>query len=183
MKKPVRTCRIHHKSCPHLNALAFTYAFEPQSAIPCRRGREFCLVEILNTERLRFACEKMVEVRPIPMRVRHFVVRTRCDQQLVRAILAALPRLAELVMIEREPTLQPTRQLRVRLLPGAPFTQGSKPRQVVSRRDVLEKQVGQRRRRFPNREAWMRSALDHHNRSTQPPRHHRQKRPAESRAH
>ena len=126
------------------------------------------------------ADEVVVEVGPIPVRVADVIVRARCHQQLPRMLAIVRERLAEAVEVEREPALEAAADIRARSLPRAPFREHADLRQVVAVGELLDQQVGQRRRRFADGEARMASALDQHDAFSRAPQAQRHQRPGES---
>jgi hypothetical protein len=140
------------------------------------------LVQILDTERDRFADQKVIDVGAQPVSIGQFVVRACGDEQLVGSISGSSIALARLVLEIREPAFQAADDIWIRALPGAEGGERTHTRQVVAIGELLDDHAGQRRRRFTNREARMSPALDERDSIPEPPRDHREYRPAKSRA-
>ena len=105
---------------PDRPAVALPSSTMPVAVVP--DALEPCLVQIDRAFRLGLAHERVVEVRPVPMRIGDLVVRARGDQQLPR-VLARRRRTRSPGSMEeeREPAFEAARDVRTRPLPGAPL--------------------------------------------------------------
>src|ERR1041385_208645 len=134
MQKSARAAGIDHQPRANRDFLSPSLANEHHPFVVDRCPFQLCLVEILDTTRLGFANEKMIEVRAIPVRVSDFLLQAGCHEQLVPPVRITRKRSAEVMMVKRESALQARDDTRVRLLPGTPLRQRRKPRQIVSLR-------------------------------------------------
>src|SRR5258706_16421665 len=100
IQKPVRTGGINDETRANGHALSLALAKDHRLAALKGHLFKLCLVEILHPGRLDLANQKMVEVRPIPMRVGDFITRAGRHEQLVPPTGIIRKRLAELVMIK-----------------------------------------------------------------------------------
>ena len=91
------------------------------ASLPRGRVRARVVVEIDRAVRLGLADERVIEVRPVPMRVADLVVRARGDQQLPRVLAIVGEALAGLVEEEREAAFQAAGDVGTCALPRAPF--------------------------------------------------------------
>ena len=140
---------------------AVALAFERSCTSPSWRSAvEPRLVEVDGARGLGLLRERVIEVRPVPVRVGDLVVRARRDQQLPLAFGVVGERLARAMEEEGEAALQAARDVRSRPLPRAPLRERPDPRQVVAVRQLLEQQVGQRRGRLADGEARVAAAFD-----------------------
>src|SRR5258708_18864369 len=119
----------------------------------------------------------MVEVRPEPMRVRHIIAWTGCDEQLILPFGIIRKSLACLMMIIREPTLQPTCYVRICSLPSAEGRQWHEMGKRELLGDLLEQEICQRRGRLSDCKSRMRSSVQQNNRKPAPSAEHRHYRP------
>ena len=139
-------------------------------------------IQILHAFPLRLADEKSIKVLAKPVRVGDLVVWTRRDHQLTVAFLVHGEALAELVMAEGKAALEPTGDLRMRSLPGAPLDEGQQSRQIVAAREVFEQQIGERRRGFADGKPRMAVALEQQHRESESPGDQGQQRTGKTRA-
>ena len=144
MQKTARAAGIDDELRADRERFPGTFPGQLAPGVGKTRPVEFDLVKKLGAELLGLAHQELIEVRSVPVGIRHAVVRTRGHQQLVVAVRRGLPRLAEGVMVEREAALQPASHFRMRRLPGSPFCQGSDLREMVAPGEFLKKQIGQR---------------------------------------
>src|SRR5580704_15747141 len=110
----------------------------------------------------RFAGERVVEVRPVPVHVADLVMRAGRDEQLALVLPGVSKGLTGTMEKEREAALEATGHVRARTLPRPPLRKHTDSRQLVAIGQFLEQQVGQRRGRLADRESWMAAALDEH---------------------
>ena len=81
-------------------------------------------------------CQRLVEIRPIPVRVCDLVVGTCRDEQLALVPLVVFERLVETMEEEREAAFQPGPDARVGPLPRSPFRERPDSRQIVPVRQI-----------------------------------------------
>jgi hypothetical protein len=112
-------------------------------------------VQEARTGGYRFLCQRLVEIRPIPMRVGDLVVRTCRDEQLALVPLAVYERLVETMEEEGEAAFQPDPDVGVGPLPRSPFRECPDSRQMVSIGKLFQQEIGERRGRFANGEPGM----------------------------
>ena len=74
----------------------------------CLRPIQKCMVKVIGAGGNCFALKKMVEVRPVPMRVRNSVGRIRRNEQLVAAVRTVVKPSAGVVMVISKSAFQPT---------------------------------------------------------------------------
>ena len=138
------------------------------------------LVQVDRALRFGLADERVIEVRPVPMRVADLVVRARGDQQLARMVAIVRESFAGTMEQEGEPAFETAGDLRALPLPGAPLRERPDARQIVAIGDLLDQQVGERRGRFADGEPGMTSALDERDAHPATPQRQRGQRPGES---
>jgi hypothetical protein len=118
------------------------------------------VVEIDRTGGFGLVRERLIERRTVPVRIRHFVVGTCGNQQLPLPIVRIREGVARLVKVEREASFEAGGDLRVGALPASPLRERAHARQVVGIRQLLELEIGERRRRLANRKPRVASAFD-----------------------
>src|SRR5262249_17079616 len=140
-------------------------------------------VEVLDSLALGLPHEKLVEVRPVPMRIGDFVARARGDEELIRAVLARGESLAEPVAIERESSLEAAADLGMGALPASPGCQRSEAGQGVALAQRFQQEVRERGGGLTDREPRVGAALQQEDRFPQTREAQRGQRTAEARAH
>ena len=131
---------------------------------------------------LGFAGEKRVEVGAIPVSVGDLVAGARRHEELVAPLGVGAEGPAGRVRVEREAALQAAGDLGALALPRSPGGERPDARQVVTRAEILEEEVGERRRGLSDRKPRVRSAFEEHDRPPQPPGEDRRERAGEARA-
>ena len=91
-------------------------------------------------------------------------------------------RRAGLMEEEREAALQAARDVRTRPLPRAPLRERANPRQIVAVRQLLDQQIGERRRGLADGEARMAAAFDERDALSPLEQRERRERSGEARA-
>ena len=156
----------------------------PEALAPADdRGASAIAVEIPDARRLRFLEEEMIELRPVPVRVRDLVAGARADEMPVAAVAEVRERASRLVREEREAPLQARADPGVRRLPQAPLRERQEARQAVADREALEKQVREGGGGLADREARVRALLEKDDREADASRDEREERAGESGAH
>src|SRR5262245_26423900 len=104
MQAAARSGGIYDKPRSQSNRSSALFSDELDSVACEVHALDSVLIQILRAAGLSFASQKRIEVGSIPVRVGHGLVRTGSDEQLVAPVRIAYPRLAGLMMVEREPT-------------------------------------------------------------------------------
>jgi hypothetical protein len=78
-------------------------------------------VEIVDAPGLCLANQRVIEIRPVPVRIADVVERTRRDQQLAIVLLVVDERLTGLMEEEREAAFQAAGDIWMSALPRSPF--------------------------------------------------------------
>ena len=127
--------------------------------------------------------KEMIELGPVPVRVRDLVVRARADEKLILPVRGVRERTSLRMVEEAEAALQAAAHVGVGAPPGAPLREGQEAGEVVAPRELLEQEVRERRRGLADREARMRAFFEKEDRESEPSRHEREKRAGEAGAH
>ena len=144
---------------------------------------EPCLVQVDRALGLSFLCERLIELWSVPMRIGDLVMRARRHQQLPLMIGVVRKCGARLVEEKREPALQAAGDVRTRALPRAPLGERPNPRQIVAVGELLEQEIGERCRGFPDGESRVAAPLDEHDAPPSFDQRERSERPGEARSH
>jgi hypothetical protein len=121
MQEPSWACGVNNKPCVKLyrGAIPLSFKLHPYAVI--REPMKLELIDILDAKFLSLTNQEMVEISPIPMRIRNLVTRASGHEQLVTAFRIGRSRGAEHMMMKGESTLQTTGNVRVSSLPTAPL--------------------------------------------------------------
>jgi hypothetical protein len=138
-------------------------------------------VGVLDAHRRGFTDEEVIEIRPVPMRVRDGVVRAGGDQEFTVAV-GASGGLPGGVVEEAEAAFQPAGDPGMRREPGAPSGEGADRGQIVAVGEGFEQQVRQGRGGFADGLPRMAALLDQDHPPAEPPQDHRGQRSGESRS-
>src|ERR1035438_2329639 len=148
MEESARARRVHNKLRRKTYRLTLPLPFELHATVTLSYSGKLSFVPILHACLLRFTDQQVVEVRPIPVRVRYLIMRARGHQKLIAAILTARPVLLQVMVVEGKAALQSTSNFGVSVLPGAPLRERPQCRQIIAGSEVLQKKIGKRCRRF-----------------------------------
>ena len=86
MQEPARSAGVDHEPRRDPDGPAVPLAFEDRAVSLVAKAFEPCHVQVDRAFGLRLLRERLIEVRPVPMRVGDVVVRARRHQQLPLAI-------------------------------------------------------------------------------------------------
>ena len=125
----------------------------------------------------------MIYFGAIPVRVGDSIMRAGSDQQLTLMIRISSSRRAKRVVIERESAFEAACHMRIALLPATPFRQWRNFWQVITNRQTLQQDVGQRRGRFTDGKTRMLIFFQQNYRAPQLVSNHGQQAAAKARTH
>ena len=160
MEESARAGRVDHESRRDADRSALALAFEHRRTTFVAQPLEPRHVEVLGARRPRLHHERLVELRPVPVRIRDLVVRARRDHQLPLARVIVRDRRTRLMKEEREPALESACDLGPGTLPCPPLRERANAREIVAVGQFLYQQVRERRRGLSDRESRMAAPLD-----------------------
>ncbi len=179
-QEPARPAGVDQEPGPHVDRFIAPLALEHDARALEAHLRQRQLVDVAHAFALGFAHQPVIEVGTIPVRVGDGVVGARRDDQLTRVRGGVLEAPIEIVAEEREPALEAAGDVGIRRAPRPPLRERADPRQIPAIRQLLEHEVGDRRRRFADREARMPAALEQRHRAALPAEDQRGQRPGEA---
>ena len=86
MEKPARPAGVDDEARRDPESAAVAGALEHDAGVFLADAVHLRLVQVHRAVRLGVADERVIEVRPVPMRVADLVVRARGDEQLARMV-------------------------------------------------------------------------------------------------
>ena len=131
------------------------------------------VVEIDGAFGFRLARERVVEIGPVPMRVRDLISWAGRHQELAAVLMVVGKRLTRAMEAKGEAALQASGDIRPRALPCPPLREGTDARHSVSIGQLFEEQIGQGCGRLADGESRMSPAFDH--RDAPPASHQRER--------
>ena len=155
-------------------------AFEVPLVANRKSAFQPAFLDEFNANAGRFAREEMIEIRPVPMRVRDCVVRTRRDKKLPLMVVVVMESTVEVMVEKGEATLQTARDDWVLTLPGSIFCERKELRQIIASGEFFEQQVGERRGRFSDGKPRMFAAFEQNHGKPEPTGDHRDQRAGET---
>src|SRR5690348_2771828 len=126
------------------------------------RARQARSVAVIDTHVDRHPNEMMIDVGAQPVRIRQPILRARGDEQALGVETLSSERSIRMMSIESEAALQAATNFGMVLQPPAVRRELVAIGETIARPDALEGEIGQRRRRFTDREAGVRAALEKH---------------------
>src|SRR5439155_25583615 len=99
-------------------------------------------VEIFCSLADRLVDKELVYVSTEPMGIGDFVTRAGSHEQFIPVVRLIFPGLVQLMIKEGEAALETAGDIRIGLLPTAPFCEWSNPRQVPAAGELFEDQIG-----------------------------------------
>src|SRR5438876_10761925 len=101
-------------------------------------------VEVLHAQRLGFLDQKLIKIRPVPMRICDLIMRAGGYEQFVVMIGPGNEGFAQSVMIKCKTSFETASDLRITALPRAPFRERQQPMQIVPPGQLFEQQTRER---------------------------------------
>ena len=144
MQEAARTRSVYKEFGDNAQRLAVARALEPHFRAGFVDPSQFGFIEVVDAELVRLLHEKVIEVGSVPVRVSDFVVRAGGNEKLFIPAGRSVPRVLEVVVIERKAALQAAGEFGMRLLPCAPFGERAHRRQIVTVAELFEEEIGER---------------------------------------
>ena len=129
VQESARPAGVNHEPRRDADGSAIPRPLENRPGALVTDALEARLVEIDGSFGFGFARERLIEVRPVPMRVGDLVPRAGCHEELASVLAVVGKRLTRTMEEEGEPALQASRDIRPRALPGSPFRERANSRQ------------------------------------------------------
>lgn len=130
--EPARTAGVDNEVGGDVERVTVARPGEHRSRPGLVEGIERGVVEIHHTFRLRLTNQRMIEIRPIPVRVADFVERAGRHHQLPIVLVGVGEYVAGLMEEKREPAFQSARDAWMFALPRAPFGKCPDARKIVA---------------------------------------------------
>ena len=174
MQKATRAARVDNELRAKTDAAPPAHSFERGSTDARRKSFEHGFVHVFDALRLRLMHEELIDVRAKPMSVSNSRMRTRGDEQLPQVLGIVFEPASRAMCEKTEAAFQTAGNLRIALLPGTPFGEREKTREIVARSQLLQNEVGERSGRFADGKARMLRLLDQDDGKAETSRDHRQ---------
>ena len=121
MQKTARAAGIHDETGGDFDFLSMAFAVEDDLVRVLHGFVQFDFVEIVDADFLRLANEVGIDIGAIPVRIGDPIVGAGGNEQLIAATRISSGALAGLMVIKGEAAFESAVEVRIRLLPGAPF--------------------------------------------------------------